>query len=261
MTALFSLLTVLTLSFVITRFGTAALALTGVSYDLARLQAVSAFTGVGFTTSESEQIVSHPSRRRILIVLMILGNAGIVTAVSTLILSFIGVTERSQWLSRGAFLVVSLVVLWRIATSEWIEQRMLRWLQSLLQRFTELEALDFVELLDLTGDYSVQTLTVRPEDWVAGRRLDEIQLFQEGITVLGIHRARGDFLGVPRGETEIEAADRLVLYGRSDQIRELDERRHGPGGDAAHRRAVSDQQQTRKSQQETDERHREAADR
>ncbi|MEZ6097718.1 MAG: hypothetical protein R3E01_01980 [Pirellulaceae bacterium] len=94
MTAIFSLLTVLTLSFLITRFGTAALALTGVSYELARLQAVSAFTGVGFTTSESERIVSHPARRRILIVLMILGNAGIVTAVSTLILSFTGADDQ-----------------------------------------------------------------------------------------------------------------------------------------------------------------------
>lgn len=79
MTAIFSLLTVLNLSFLITRFGSAALALTGVSNELARLQAVSAFTGVGFTTSESERIVNHPARRKILIVLMILGNAGTIS--------------------------------------------------------------------------------------------------------------------------------------------------------------------------------------
>ena len=67
MTAIFSLLVVLTISFLITRLGTAALTLTGVSHELARLQAVSAFTGVGFTTTESELIVEHSVRRRILI--------------------------------------------------------------------------------------------------------------------------------------------------------------------------------------------------
>lgn len=45
MTAIGSLLVVLTLSFLITRLATIALTLTGVSRDLARLQAVSAFTG------------------------------------------------------------------------------------------------------------------------------------------------------------------------------------------------------------------------
>jgi len=49
------------------------------------------FTGVGFTTSESEKVVSHPVRRRILLMLMLLGNAGIVTAVSSLIVSFVDI--------------------------------------------------------------------------------------------------------------------------------------------------------------------------
>lgn len=260
MTAIFSLLTVLTLSFLITRFGTAALALTGVSYELARLQAVSAFTGVGFTTSESERIVSHPARRRILIVLMILGNAGIVTAVSTLILSFIGADERSQWLYRGTLLLAGLSLLWTIATSNRIEHWMLQRLQSILRRFTDLEAIDFVELLDLSGSYSVRTLKVDPDDWVEGKRLDEVKLFQEGITVLGVHRADGDYLGIPRGETTIEADDQLVLYGREERIEELDQRRRGPSGDEAHSRAVSDQQQQRQSQQEADDRRRRVAE-
>jgi Trk-type K+ transport system membrane component len=82
MTAILSLLVILILSFLFTRLATVALSLTGVSYELARLQAVSAFTGVGFTTREPEHVVHHPVRRRILIALMVLGNAGIVTAIS-----------------------------------------------------------------------------------------------------------------------------------------------------------------------------------
>jgi K+/H+ antiporter YhaU regulatory subunit KhtT len=192
---------------------------------------------------------------------MILGNAGIVTAVSTLILSFIGADERSQWLYRGTLLLVGLALLWTIATSKRIEHWMMQRLQSILRRFTDLEAIDFVELLDLSGSYSVRTLKVEPDDWVEGKRLDEVKLFQEGITILGVHRPGGDYLGIPRGETTLEADDQLVLYGREERIAELDERRRGPSGDEAHSRAVSNQQQERQSQQEADESRRRVATR
>jgi len=252
MTAIFSLLTVLTLSFLITRIGTVALSLTGLSYQLAHLQAVSAFTGVGFTTTESEQIVNHPSRRKILIALMILGNAGIITAISTLILSFVGVSNQSQWLSRGGILVAGLFLLWMAMTSKWLEERTTRVLKKFLQRFTELETHDFMELMDLSGDYTVQVLEIETDDWVEGKRLDEVNLLQEGITILWIHRRNGDYLGIPRGETSIEEGDRLVLYGTDQQIRELEKRRTGPSGDRAHEDAVSDHQQRRESQQRSD---------
>ncbi len=71
----------------------------------------------------------------------------------------------------------------------------------------------------------------------------------EGITVLGIHRADGDYDGVPRGETEIEAGDRLILYGRGDDLSELDERVRGSAGDEAHQRALRVQAGERERQQ------------
>jgi hypothetical protein len=95
-------MTVSTLSFLITGLATAALTLTGLSQDLARLRATSAFTGAGFTTQESERTVGHPVRRRILILLMNLGNAGIVAAVSSLILSPVEIRETGNWLVPAA---------------------------------------------------------------------------------------------------------------------------------------------------------------
>ena len=62
MIAILTLMTVLTLSLVIVRVATIALTLTGLSRELARFQARSAFTGTGFTTSESEKVVAHPIR-------------------------------------------------------------------------------------------------------------------------------------------------------------------------------------------------------
>jgi len=89
MVAISSLLLVLVFSLLITRIATIALTYTGLSRQSAKFQARSAFTGVGFTTSESEKVVNHPVRRRILLLMMLVGNAGIVTVIATFILGFI----------------------------------------------------------------------------------------------------------------------------------------------------------------------------
>ncbi|MEE3093585.1 MAG: potassium transporter TrkA, partial [Pseudomonadota bacterium] len=50
---------------------TIVMRLTGLSQNVATFQCISALSGTGFTTSESEMIVNYPVRRRILIVLML----------------------------------------------------------------------------------------------------------------------------------------------------------------------------------------------
>jgi len=54
MYALLSLVVILALSILTVRVGTIALELTGTSRDVASFQAVSAFSGGGFTTQEAE---------------------------------------------------------------------------------------------------------------------------------------------------------------------------------------------------------------
>ncbi|WP_165252801.1 TrkA C-terminal domain-containing protein [Paludisphaera soli] len=253
MNAVFSLLTVVTLSLLVTRLAVAALMLTGVSHQLARLQILSAYLGVGFTTSESEHLVNHPVRRRILTLMMIVGNVGAVSGASTLILSFVGVTTRAEGLWRAGWLLTGLAALVLVARSKWVERRMLQAMRWALSRWTDLEAYDFVELLELAGGYRVRTILVEPGDWIEGRRLEELKLFEEGVTVLGIHRADGRYLGVPRGETAIRAGDRLVLYGLDERLRDLDARRSGEHGSQAHRQAMADHEQRCLEQSRSDE--------
>jgi Trk-type K+ transport system membrane component len=69
--------------FLIVRAGAIALMMTGMDQRRARFQALSLFSGTGFTTREAETIVNHPQRRQIATWLMILGNAGIVTVIVT----------------------------------------------------------------------------------------------------------------------------------------------------------------------------------
>lgn len=58
MVALISFLFVIATSLLITHIAAVALTLTGLSSDIARFQARSAFTGVGFTTKEAEKVVN-----------------------------------------------------------------------------------------------------------------------------------------------------------------------------------------------------------
>lgn len=86
--AFITLFAVIIVSLLITRVATIALTLTGLSREVARFQARSALTGSGFTTTESENMMIHPIRRRILMHLMLVGNAGIVTVIASTVVIF-----------------------------------------------------------------------------------------------------------------------------------------------------------------------------
>jgi Trk-type K+ transport system membrane component len=74
-------LIVIAVSFLIVRAAAIALTLTGMEEQRARFQALSAFSGTGFTTKDAEIVVNNPRRRQIVMWLMILGNAGIVAVI------------------------------------------------------------------------------------------------------------------------------------------------------------------------------------
>jgi len=236
------------MSMVVVRVGAAALVLTGLSHDAARFQALSAFTGTGFTTSESESVVSHPVRRRILTVLMVLGNAGIVSMLGTLILSFTTSGGHRQSLNRLSWIVAGLLILWLVSRSRWLDRQMGRLILRALRRWTKLEVRDFEDLLRLSHGYGIMEMFVKPSDWVAGKTLAELRLSHEGINVIALRRADGTYVGTPTGQTRIMAGDVLILYGRRERFAELDSRPSGGEGDARHASAVQDQRRIMRSE-------------
>jgi hypothetical protein len=244
MAAVISFLVVLVISILVVRIATVALTLTGLSQHLARFQARSAFTGAGFTTAESEKVVQHPVRRRIIMLLMLLGNAGIVTAITSLIISFAGTDESSGGFSAMArllILFVGLAALWMVAHSSWVDRHMSRLIAEALKRWTDLEVRDYAGLLHLTGGYVVAELTVEHDDWLTGRSLQNLKLADEGVLVLGVERADGTYIGAPRGQTVLNVDDRALLYGHQDALSNLDERRRGALGNWEHHKAVNRQ--------------------
>jgi hypothetical protein len=247
-----ALLTVLALSMIITRIATIALASTGLSREAARFQARSAFTGTGFTTSEAERVVDHPVRRRIINLLMILRSAGLVSILISLILSFAGTASKAELAHRLIWLVGGAGVLWGLVNVPVIDRLLSRGIAWALHRWTDLETRDYASLLKLSGDYTVMEMKVKRYDWLEGKRLSECRLEDEGLSIIGIYRKDGHYIGAPKGSTRVKDEDTLVIYGHTDRIRELDERCADTGGDDAHEEAVREQRGREAEQERED---------
>ncbi len=229
----------LTISLIVIRVGTMALMLTGLSREAARFQAHSAFTGVGFTTRESESIVDHPVRRHLTMGLMMLGNIGMATVIATLTATLLSDSTSENWGLSFGVLAIGVVMLWLLATSDWIEGQLNRPIAVALRRFTKLDVRDYVSLLELSSGFAVTELVVEPNDWVAGKTLIELSLAREGILVLGI-RHQGTYVGAPSSGNHITAGDTIVIYGPHARLEELDNRHHGHKGDLAHEKATAE---------------------
>ena len=233
------LLVVVSMSLLVTRIASVALTLTGLSQEASRFQARSALAGVGYTTQEAELVVNHPVRRRIIMILMLVGNIGVPTVVATLVVSLLTATQAESWWKPLLVLIAGLIALLFAARSRWLESRLNRLLARILQRWTDLEVRDYAALFQLQNGYAVSEMLVEPGDWIDGKSLDAAALSKEGVLVLGIQRRNGDYVGAPRARDHVHAGDVLILYGAGSRIRELDNRSVGTG-DAAHRRAVAE---------------------
>jgi hypothetical protein len=199
--AIVLLIVVATLSLLITRIASVMLTSTGMAREAARFQARSALSGVGFTTTGAEGAVRHPVRRRIIMALMLVGNAGLVTAIAALLGGFLGAGGRAA-LTRAALLVGSLAGLYLLARSQWVDRHLTSIIERLLSRFSQLDVRDYARLLRITEDYAVRELYVEEEDWVAERPLEELRLPDEGIVVLGVLRR-----GLPRDADQAHGAE------------------------------------------------------
>ena len=230
----------LTLSLIVIRVGTMALMLTGLSREAARFQSHSAFTGVGFTTDESESIMGHPVRRHLTMALMLLGNIGIATVIATLTAALLSTSTEEGWAGSLLLLALGISVLVVLAKSSWVERQLNKPIAFALSKFTHLDVRDYVSLLNLSSGFAVYESLVDPDDWVANKSLIELGLAREGILVLGIQRQNGNYIGAPSGDSRIRPGDNLVIYGSLEHVRELDTRPAGEEGEQAHKTATQE---------------------
>jgi Trk K+ transport system NAD-binding subunit len=241
---LFAVLCVISVSLLIVRVGAIALVMTGLSPQVARFQSRSAFFGVGFTTPEADKVMTNPVRRELVLTLMLLGNAGIITTVSTVVVSLVDADGDAGLLGqvwfRMLFLAGGVGCLWVLTFSNWLDRYLSPPVAWALRRWTRLDAVDYSELLHLAHDYAVTEFPVMEGGWMAGQALAEMRLGDEGVMILGIQRADGSYVGAPKGTVGVEPGDRVVAYGVLEKLKELETRPTGAGGASAHVAAVEE---------------------
>ena len=259
MTSVIALLVVVTLSMFIMRVATIMLIHTGLSKDLAHFQARSAFTCCGFTTRESESIAEHPVRRRVVLALMTLGSGTVIMSISLLIPLFVGSNQTTLGVLRQFLeLGIGICVIWVISMSQWFDKLMMGIVEGALQRWGNVQAHDFHSLLQLSAGFAVGEVALCSGHWLVGRTLADVRLGDEGIHVLEIKRASGNYIGAPTGRTFFRRDDYVLVYGQQRYIAELETRMQGSDGDKQHRDRVHEVHDMREKTLMADLRDREA---
>ena len=223
MVAIFSLLIIILLSIIAVRIGAIALELTGLSAEIASFQAQSAFSGVGFTTRESEAIVTHPLRRQIVRVLILMGSAGVTTSIATLVLAFIGQTGKNI-MTRGETLLIGLLVIFLLSRSKYIYNIMKRVITSALKKWTTLRIYDYEQMFGLSEGFAISKITVGKNSALKEKQLKDLRLELEHILILAIYRKAGTkkhLIGAPHGEEVIKAGDELICYAPTEVINKV----------------------------------------
>ena len=200
----------------ICRIGTILLHLTGMDHPKAQFQALSALTGTGFTTRDSEMIVGHEVRRRIVMVMMVLGNAGLIGGVAALINAFRGRELEISLLRTSILLGLIWSIFW-IAGRRKLWRRLGKRLQNFLQKRSLFRKSTFEELLSIHGDYSVVDILVQPEDRNVGKHLRNSDFRQRQILILAIERGE-ETIPLPGPEEKVQVEDKLLCYGHLDSI-------------------------------------------
>jgi len=206
-------------SFLIVRAAAIALMMTGMDTERAHFQALSAFTGTGFTTREAEAVVNHPRRRRIVSWLMIMGNAGIVAVIVTTT-SSLATSHGRQIPINVLILLAGFFVVYRVVTHRGFAKRWDVFIEERLARSRAFQEAPTEDLLHFLEGYGLVREVVTPESPIAGKSLVESRLTSKGVLVLGIERGPR-WIPTPRAEEVIRSGDRVVVYGPMDVMKAL----------------------------------------
>ncbi len=197
--------------FLVVRGASIALMMTGMDRERAEFQALSAFSGTGFTTREAESIVNHPRRRKIAKGLMVAGNAGIVAIIVTVTSSLVS-SQGAEIPINSLILIVAAIIVYRVATSRGLLKRWDIFIEDRLVKSKTFEEVSTEDLLHFVEGYGLVREIITERSLLAGKSLVDCRLSSKGLLVLGIERGPR-WIPIPSADTVIEPGDRVVVYG------------------------------------------------
>lgn len=189
---------------------------TGLPEEKARFQVMSLLTGCGFTTRESEIIISSRGRRRLARVTMLFGYVFNITIVTAFINIFLSLkVTQVEHVFQGIFLPMAVVVLVFTAlrmpgVRAWLDNLLARLAGKVLRQGQE----NAVLLIDYIGQDSIAQVMVRhvPE-YLQDVTLAESGLrAKENLLVMLVERG-GKKPAPPTAVTIFRDGDKLTVFG------------------------------------------------
>lgn len=211
MAAALALLLLLGGSLLIVRIAAVALRLTGLPDHVARFQSVSALTGAGFTTSESESIVNFPIRRKVIVGLMILGNLGLVSIVSTFIVAITGSAGDSTAMTNQILsMIAAIAFILFIMTNKTLDSLLCRVIGQILIKMTKLNQDKYHTLIQIGADHEVAEHVYRGE-----KSLPTKEIFPPDcqLTLLSLRGTQDQFLDHTDDDFEVSRNETLICFG------------------------------------------------
>lgn len=220
MYAALSLVIIIAFTFLSVRVASVALKLTGMPTRDARFQALSALTGTGFTTRDSELIVNYPIRRQIISWLMILGNLGVVSVVATTLISFVNVgTELSAIIIQLAWLTGSTALFFIIMMSSFVDRIFCNVIAFVLKKYTFLGNRRHHRVLQLGDGISIGEHQFFSKDVIT---INDLQESMKPLKLLAIHRSNGQTEIVDSNTDTINPDDKILVLGSDEAHAEFE---------------------------------------
>jgi hypothetical protein len=208
---LFPTLLAILVSFLFVRGASIALMMTGLDKNKARFQALSAFSGTGFTTKEAESIVNHPQRRKIVRWLMMGGNAGLVTVIVAATSSMV-TSQGYQLPMNFLILIIGILLIYKLAKLRGFTRKWEHFMEKKLIKSPAFEESAVEDLLHFLKGYGLVKKIILEESPLSGKSLADAKLNEKGILVLGIERDKV-WIPTPKASEIINNGDDLVVYG------------------------------------------------
>ena len=215
--AVIPIVIIVVIFFFIVRIATVILKLTGMDEATARFQAVSAFTGTGFTTAEAETILDDKIRRKTVVVLMVLGKVGIVSAIAGLFLSF-GKGDLLADLEKAVILLAFIFILYKITTLKGFSRALNKFIEKRIVSRAIVRQRILEEIFHLPKGYGLAQLTITAKSNENGLTLAKAGFIDKDILVLSIER-KEQLIAFPHARDVIQKGDKLLCYGLIDNIK------------------------------------------
>ena len=195
--------------------GSIALEATGMERGKARFQALSAFSGTGFTTQEAESIVNHPQRRKIAICLIFLGNAGIIAFLILLVLYIRAGMVGPSLILLGIILGGLLILIFALWSG--LVDKITNAVLTLIRKGGVAPAL---LILQREGDNAVARLRVHEGIALAGRRVKDAGFVKRDIIILALTQGKR-VLPLPTMNERLQPGDHVLCYGKLSALKTL----------------------------------------